>query len=281
MFIKFRVKQKLHKKRIDDWLYFFADETVGNMPALKYDKEKLRLLDFDCEGRSVYLDRINKTVVKFNKFSRVRAAVKSRLALNKNKYSLKEEFENLLQLPHVDFLPDVYAYAVCGGFFSKKEKLIINYFEDSITVDKLAESGSVRPEDIAFNVGDLFMEAWGMGFAHMDPHPKNMLVVDGSYKLIDFECCKIDPDCKDFYFGFSFGYFYHFWFNKFIAEDVYDQVVWSFVNEKALSLNEELFSSFYEYFKSEKVSRRERYKAFSNRNLREKMINGQSLCNID
>lgn len=44
MFIKFRVKQRLHKKRINDWLYFFADETVGNMPALKYDKEKLRLL---------------------------------------------------------------------------------------------------------------------------------------------------------------------------------------------------------------------------------------------
>lgn len=232
----------------------------------------MKLLDFDSEGRGVYLDRINKTVVKFNEFSRVRDAVKSRLALNKNKYSLKEEFESLLQLPHVEFLPDVYAYAVCGGFFSKKEKLIINYFEDSITIDKLAESGAVRPEDIAFNVGCLFMEAWGMGFAHMDPHPKNILVVDGSYKLIDFECCKIDPDCKDFYFGFSFGYFYHFWFNKFISEEVYDQIVLSFVVEQNLFLDNNNFYSFYELFKNNKVSRRKRFRAFSDRELRDAMI---------
>lgn len=271
MLIRFRAGQRLHRKRINQWLYFFTEHGNGKLPALNYNKTDLKLLDFDSEGRGVYLDQKNRTVVKFNNFRSVRTAIKSRLALNKSKYSLKEEFENLLQLPHVDFVPEVYAYAVFGGFLSKKEKLIINFFENSMTVDQYVENGG-DAKDVVVKVAELFVKAWLQGFAHMDPHPKNILIVDGEYKLIDFECCKIDPDCQDFYFGFSLGYFYHFWFNKFLSEAAYDEVALAFVNKNNLFLHEEKFIRFYEHFKRVKVSRRKRYRAFSDAALREAMI---------
>lgn len=93
----------------------------------------------------------------------------------------------------------------------------------------------------------------------MDPNPKNIVSVDGGLKFIDFECCYLGEVSEDFYYGFSLGYLYHFWLNKFFDEKEYDNFVYDCIGEKDW-LNK--FSAYYERFKSKKVSRKKRFKCF-------------------
>jgi len=102
------------------------------------------------------------------------------------------------------------------------------------------------------------------GFVHLDPHPGNILL-DGAGKMrfIDFESCAFDASDSSFILASSLGYFFHFWFHRFIDEALYDQIVLRDLARRDNSRINARFLSIYQRFKKSKVSRRQRYDCYA------------------
>lgn len=232
-------------------------------------------LDIAEEYRSVLLSKKENVVVKHNLIRGLRRRLYAHLGFQNlsGKYSLIDEFKNLKALSHVDFVPDVYAFGTCKKFPLEKEILIIEYYEDALTADDFVVKYPDKKNTIIESVFNLFLKAWDNGFAHMDPHPKNILFLnDDTLKFIDFECCCLCPEDKEFYMGFSMGYFFHFWFYKYFDDEEYTKQVNEFIKEKCPDLNIRFFNAYFEKFKKYKVSRSLRYKCFKSAKKRAKLI---------
>lgn len=154
-----------------------------------------------------------------------------------------------------------------------KYSLSDEYYEGSLTADEMVLKYPERKYEIIEQVFELFLKAWNAGFAYMDPHPKNILFLnDKDLKFIDFECCCLSIEDKEFYFGFSMGYFFHFWFHKYFRVSEYSNYVYSFLDENLKDIDMMRFALFYEKFKSHSVSRKKRYKCFYSSSQRVKLI---------
>ena len=232
-------------------------------------------LDVAEEYRAVLLSKKLNVVIKHNALKGVRRRLYAHFGLQNisGKYSLIDEFINLKALSHIEFIPKVYAFGRCNKFPMEREVLIIEYFENALTADEAVLKYPENKYKIIKSVFDLFLRAWDNGFAHMDPHPKNILFLDENIlKFIDFECCCLYPEDKEFYMGFSMGYFFHFWFNKYFEDKDYTEHVYSFVLRECPELDMKTFGMYYEKFKNDKVSRSLRYKCFKSAREREKLI---------
>lgn len=251
----------------------FIDKFCGDSLAVL--NPNLVPLDIPGKYRSVWLSEELNVVVKHNQLKGARRRFFAHFGWQNilGKYSLSDEYENLKALSHIEFVPKLYAFGKCNSFPLRKEVLVIEYYEGSLTADEMVLKYPERKYEIIEQVFELFLKAWNAGFAHMDPHPKNILFLDENVlKFIDFECCCLYPEDKEFYMGFSMGYFFHFWFNKYFEDKDYTEHVYSFVLRECPELDMKTFGMYYEKFKNDKVSRSLRYKCFKSAREREKLI---------
>lgn len=210
--------KKVRHKRME---YYVEPDFLCKLSDNGFDviSQDLIPLDIPEENRSVYLSEKLNAVIKKNKINKFRRRLYTHFNIHNfsGKYSLVDEYRNLSALSHVDFVPKVYAFGKCRKIPVEKECLVIEYYKDALTAEQMVRKYPDKRKIIIENVFELFLKAWSSGFAHMDPHPKNILFLsEKELKLIDFECCCLKPEDKDFYFGFSMGYFFHFWFYKYI-----------------------------------------------------------------
>lgn len=244
---------------------FFASELSSNLAPLGTPEEY----------RSVWLCKGLGAVVKYNQLKGLRRRLFAHFGWQGvlGKYSLINEYENLKALSHLDFIPKVYAFGRCDSFPLEKEVLVVEYYENSLTADEMIIKYPERRYEIVRAVFELFLNAWEAGFAHMDPHPKNILFDDfDALRFIDFECCCLAVEDKEFYFGFSMGYFFHYWFYKYFEVSEYSDFVYSFMGKHFEELDIVRFDLFYKKFKNFRVSRAKRYKCFYNADQRAKLI---------
>lgn len=251
----------------------FIDKFCGDSLAVL--NPNLVQLDIPGKYRSVWLSEELNVVVKHNQLKGARRRFFAHFGWQNTlgKYSLSDEYENLKALSHVEFVPKLYAFGKCNSFPLRKEVLVIEYYEGSLTADEMVLKYPERKYEIIEQVFELFLKAWNAGFAHMDPNPKNILFLnDKDLKFIDFECCCLSIEDKEFYFGFSMGYFFHFWFHKYFRVSEYSNYVYSFLDENLKDIDMMRFALFYEKFKSHSVSRKKRYKCFYSSSQRVKLI---------
>ena len=265
---------KMHHAGINYYVDSCFSEKLSGSGFDEMYKELISL-DAPEEDRAVFLSKKLNVVIKNNILSKFRRRLYAQFGLQNyfGKYSLSDEYKNLLALSHIDFVPNVYAFGMCDSFPVKKECLVIEYYEDSLTADEMINMYPEKKDFIVKSVFQLFLKAWNSGFAHMDPHLKNILFLRcGSLRFIDFECCCLNPKDKEFYMGFSTGYFFYFWFHKYMSEEEYSKYVKEFVGENCPGLNTITFDLYYNKFRCNKISRSVRYKCFGSAREREKLI---------
>lgn len=251
----------------------FTDRFCGD--GLDVLSPDLVPLDIPGEHRSVLLSKKLNVVIKHNQLNGVRRRLFAHFGWQNyfGKYSLTDEYKNLKALSHIAFVPKVYAFGTCNSFLLKKEVLVIEYYKNALTADEMIIKYPDRKYEIIERVFELFLSAWNAGFAHMDPNPKNILFLNHKdLKIIDFECCCLAPKDKEFYFGFSMGYFFHFWFYKYFEDSEYSKHTYRFLSDNCSDLDMQRFNMYYEIFKKYKISRKLRYKSFKSVGERAKLI---------
>lgn len=240
------------------------------------DKELIALTE-SSDNRSVRLSIKTNVVIKTNTLRSFRRQLYTHFGVQGlfNRYSLVDEYKNLRALSHLDFVPKVYALGVCSSFPVKKECLIIEYYNDALTVDEMVIKYPDQEELILKSILQVFLKAWEGGFAHLDPNPGNILFLSwDKVKLIDLEGCFIRPKDKEFYFGFTMGVFFHYWYSKYIEEKRYSDVVLEFIMESCGGLNMSIFNNYYDFFKFNDVSRKEKYRMYKSARERKKLLKG-------
>ncbi len=247
--------------------YFLPDaaECLNRTKAYIFENEIYPALDVVEEGRAVYLLSREGAVLKYNRIRHWKSRLRKSFAFlnTKGKYCLLDEFNNLSKLSGSDLVPQVYGYGYRRALgLLKHEYLVLEYFDGSVSVDDALRSKGETPEIILPRVFELFKNMLNQGFVHMDPHPKNIMIMPaGALKLIDFECCAFDVVDRSFCLAFCLGYFYHFWFFQFMQEQQYDQFVFQFIDTSEVILEGD-FWLLYNHFKRHKVSRSLRYQCF-------------------
>ncbi len=257
--------------------YFLPDaaECLNRTKAYIFENEIYPALDVVEEGRAVYLLSREGAVLKYNRIRHWKSRLRKSFAfLNaKGKYCLLDEFNNLSKLSGSDLVPQVYGYGYRRALgLLKHEYLVLEYFDGSVSVDDALRSKGETPEIILPRVFELFKNMLNQGFVHMDPHPKNIMIMPaGTLKLIDFECCAFDVVDRSFCLAFCLGYFYHFWFFQFMQEQQYDQFVFQFIDTSEVILEGD-FWLLYNHFKRHKVSRSLRYQCFLSVSARKEFL---------
>lgn len=230
-------------------------------------------LDLVEDGRAVYWLEREKAVLKYNRVRHWKSRLRKTLGFlsPKGKYCLLDEFINLARLSTSGLVPRVYGYGYRRVFgLLRDEYLIIEFLDNSMSVDDALRCGAFTPGQLLPEIFSLFRDMLNQGFVHMDPHPKNIMIVNGGgLRLIDFECCAFDVLDKSFCMAFCLGYFYHFWFCRFMSESDYDAAVLGFIGEDPVG---DAFWPVYERFKHRKVSRSARYQCFFSEGLRRAFV---------
>ncbi len=267
-----------HFTRQEGYGFYFLKDAVACLRRTKayiFENETFPALDVVEDGRAVHLLNREGAVLKYNRIRHWKSRLRKSFAFldPKGKYCLLDEFRNLSKLAESDLTPKVYGYGYKRvlGLLSH-EYLVIEYFDGSVSIDYALRNEVVDPGVILPEIFNLFARMLDQGFVHMDPHPKNIMITpDGLLKLIDFECCAFDVSDRSFCLAFCLGYFYHFWFNRFMPEQQYDEVASRFVETLDVSLDEQ-FWILYAHFKRWKVSRSLRYQCFFSMSARAKFL---------
>lgn len=233
--------------------------------------EEFITLDAQKERRTVHLLPKAKAVHKLNIISRFRDRVYIQFGLQskRGKYSLIDEAKNLIALNSSGITPRFYAFS-SSGIPVSKQILIMEFFENAITLDEYFK-GCVHEQKVMMlkKVFLLFSSAAKEKFSHMDPNPGNIIIVNNELKFIDFECCFLGDVEPEFYYGFSFGYLFHYWLYKYFEEGEYDNCVLECLPAVC---NGNEFYKYYERFKSKKLSRSKRFKCFFEPGRRKQML---------
>lgn len=245
----------------------------------KYNFEEIddELIELAVPGkhRSVHLSKKINAVVKRNILKSFRRRLYTHFGVQGffGRFSLVDEYRNLMALSHLDFIPKVYAFGVCSSFPVKEECLVIEYYEGALTADEMIQKYPSSKALILENIFLLFLKAWEGGFAHIDPNPGNILFLSFSeLKFIDLEGCFLGAIDKEFYFGFAIGTFYYYWFSKYVDESYFFKILSEFIFENAQDLDFDIFHAYYHFFKANDVSRREKIKLFKSRSERNKLV---------
>jgi serine/threonine protein kinase len=224
------------------------------------------LLDIPEETRSVFLlEGERKWVLKHNRLIHWKKQMQNFLGLKRvfGLHDLTNEFINLSVVSaKSESSPRVAAFGYVGRFpFLKEEYLLVSFFDNHCSVDDRLISQPEQAQALLSDIFHLFGQTLAEGFVHMDPHPRNILIgPDGRLRLIDFECCAHSVLDHDFSLGFLLGYFYRFWFNKFISMEDYNACCERYLTHQHPALNRDVFQAVYERFRDRDVSRSTRYR---------------------
>ena len=204
--------------------------------------------------RKVLLCNTCQCIIKKNRITGFGKVIKYYLS-SQNKFSLIHEYCNLTKISPSKITPKAYAFSISSSFFSIEETLILEYYKNSLTLNVYASYSDKNIYNAVSLAFDLFLQSWKDGFTHLDPHLDNILIVNGYAKFIDFEGCKLNTIDKESHFGFLMGRFYEYWYYKYLTEDQYDNLVYSFLSEEKLEINSTLFDKTYKLFKKGKKTR--------------------------
>lgn len=145
--------------------------------------------------------------------------------------------------------------------FSRKSICWSVFFDNHCSVDERLITKPEQAATLLLEVFRLFGQTLVEGFVHMDPHPRNILIgPDGALRLIDFECCAHSVLDHDFSLGFLLGYFYRYWFQRFISLADYDACCEHYLAMAHPTVNREIFQPVYTRFRDSGVSRSTRYR---------------------
>lgn len=254
---------------------FTAPSTSCQVEEFLEERRSFDLLDFPEDGRAVYLLENEEAVLKYNRLNHWKKRVKKHFGLPNGfgEYCLSNEFVNLRRLAGSRLVPRVYGFGHQRRGLLRDEYLLIEFLAGAITVDEFMQKNPDALDDVLLSVVRLFFNMLDDGFVHMDPHPKNILLNEmGEACFIDFECCSFDVSDRDFAMAFCLGYFYHFWFRRFVDEKCYDHVVLGSL--KIFDFKpDNIFLAVYQRFKDAKVSRKIRYACLSSRRHRKRFSN--------
>jgi serine/threonine protein kinase len=224
------------------------------------------LLDIPEETRSVFLlEGERKWVLKHNRLTHWKKQLQNFLGLKRvfGLHDLTNEFINLSAVSaKSQTSPRVAAFGHRGRFpFLKEEYLLVSFFDNHYSVDERLIAKPEQAATLLLDIFHLFGQTLVEGFVHMDPHPKNILIgPDGALRLIDFECCAHSVLDHDFSLGFLLGYFYRYWFQKFMALEDYDACCERYLSMAHPTVNREIFQPVYARFRDSGVSRTTRYR---------------------
>lgn len=222
-------------------------------------------LDTPEDTRDVFLlEGKGKWVLKHNRLTHWKKQLRNFLGLKRafGLHDLTNEFINLCVVSaKSELAPRVAAFGYKSRFpFLHEEYLLIGFFEDHRSVDEHLTAHPEQAPLLLLGIFRLFAHMLDDDFVHMDPRPKNILLgADGQLRLIDFECCAHSVIGRDFSLGFLMGYFYRFWFQRFISLHDYDRLCERYLNEEQPHLDRSVFLPVYRRFRDEKVSRTTRY----------------------
>ncbi|HLD65076.1 MAG TPA: phosphotransferase [Pseudomonas sp.] len=218
------------------------------------------------ETRGVYLlQGAQQWVLKHNHLTSWKKQLVNFFGIKKTYglHDLTNEFINLQKISAVaDFVPRVFAYGyrtrrLC---FLQEEYLLIGYFAEHCDVDERLQSSPEQAERVLEQIFELFSRMLALGFCHLDPHPKNIMIgPDNQLRLIDFECCSHKVLSQDFALGFLHGYFYAYWFKRFIDKDLYHRLSSHYLARAHPGLDRGVFEPVYRQFRDHKVGRSTRY----------------------
>lgn len=266
-------------ERIDlgDYRFYFLPgmgEAQASVAGYLAGERTLQSLDLAEDTRAVYLLPGRRSVFKFNKLRHWRLRLKKHLGISASagNYCLTNEFMNLRRLSHSALAPTLHGYGHNRRGFLKEEFLLVEFLDNAPTLDERLTAAPDEAPVLLEQVLALFKRMLAEGFVHMDPHPKNILVTQEGLRLIDFECCSFDVSERAFALAFATGYFFHFWFHRFMGEEAYDAQVlrWLQLHEQAV-LSEDFFR-IYQRFKIRKVSRKQRYAFLTSRPFRKSFV---------
>ncbi|TPG82591.1 protein kinase [Pseudomonas mandelii] len=205
------------------------------------------LLDIPEKTRSVFLlEGERKWVLKHNRLTHWKKQLQNFLGLKRvfGLHDLTNEFINLSVVSaKSESSPRVAEFGHVGRFpFLKEEYLLVSFFDNHCSVDDRLIAQPEQTQTLLSDIFQLFGRTLVEGFLHMYPHPKNIL---------------IGPDGR---LGFLLGYFYRFWFNKFISVEHYNACCERYLKHQHPALNRAVFQAVYERFRDRDVSRSTRYR---------------------
>jgi hypothetical protein len=238
------------------------------------------LLDTPEATRSVFLlEGERKWVLKHNRLTHWKKQLQNFLGLKRvfGLHDLTNEFINLSAVSSKSqSSPRVAAFGHVGRFpFLKEEYLLVNFFDDHCSVDDRVIAQPEQAAALLMDILQLFGQTLVEGFVHMDPHPKNILIgPGGELRLIDFECCAHSVLDHDFSLGFLLGYFYRYWFRKFISVEDYDACCERYLAQLHPALNRQVFQGVYERFRDRDVSRSTRYRILTSADAQAEFLRG-------
>ena len=242
--------------------------------------QQYALLDIPEATRSVFLlEGERKWVLKHNRLTHWKKQLQNFLGLKRvfGLHDLTNEFINLSAVSSKSTSsPRVAAFGHVGRFpFLKEEYLLVNFFDDHCSVDDRLIAQPEQAVALLLDILPLFGRMLSEGFVHMDPHPKNILIgPDGELRLIDFECCAHSVLDHDFSLGFLLGYFYRYWFRKFISVEDYDACCERYLAQQHPALNRQVFQGVYERFRDRDVSRSTRYRILTSADAQAEFLRG-------
>ncbi len=233
--------------------------------------ENALLLEEPKGYRALYLINSKPAVLKCNRLQGWKRLVRRKLGIvPAGDYCLSNEFLNLSRLNGSGLVPKVYGFGYGRRSLARDEYLLIEFLSGMRTVDEIMVKTPGAGEWVASQVVDIFCRMLDSGFIHMDPHPSNIMLGEqqGNARFIDLECCAFDNSDPHFALAFSLGYFFHFWFSRFVDEQIYDEWVLGLVAKRKGFPIDERFLRIYQRFKTARVSRKERFEALVNNKFR-------------
>ncbi|MGE7956677.1 phosphotransferase family protein [Pseudomonas sp. NPDC089530] len=259
----------LHRQRIDGITFHFdpshRQELAPLIRRFFVSPEHYPTLDIPEDTRGVFLlEGERQWVLKHNRLTHWKKQLQNFLGLKRSfgLHDLTNEFINLSVVSAKSALsPQVSAFGYKGRFpFLRDEYLLVGFWPDHRSVDDQLLAHPEQAQTLLPQIFRLFGQMLDDDFVHMDPHPKNILLAaDGRLRLIDFECCAHSVLDRDFSLGFLLGYFYRFWFQRFISQQDYDRLCETYLNAEHPNLDRRVFQPVYQRFRDEKVSRTTRY----------------------
>jgi hypothetical protein len=279
--IRKSIPQFIQKKNSGSKIFFSEQpiETIEDFIDFRNYRVTGRPLKKPTPGKQVFLNEDCCAVVKTNRIKSLTKQVQIHFGFEKSAgyYCLTNEFKNLIRLSSCPLVPRVYGYGYRGFPFLKEEILITEYFDNACTLDKYIKLNFDKCEWILKQVIDLFITMLSYNFVHMDPNPGNIVVLpDTQLKFVDLESVSFNSNSNSVCLALTVGFFYHFWFHKFMQEREFDKLSIRLLKSSGYSLDLNMLG-LYHRMKSKKLPRNTKFQIVNSQKLQKSFIGECSL----